>query len=218
MQRIRIQYEKKPLLRYTGTLDIQKLWERTLRRAKLPIEYSHGFHPQPKIQLACPLPLGMTSKVEFVDFWLEGRLEIPDLWVSITRAKNDGIEIKDIQNIPTDEPSLQSRLNSVRYQTDLAEDISEEELALRMAGILNADSIILEKRGKRYDLRPLIESCITTANPETGSLVIQMQLSARPGATGRPEEVLKVLGFDPDSFLIERTDIFFKPLTTLSEG
>jgi hypothetical protein len=58
MQRIRIQYAKTEPLRYTGNLDMHRIWERTLRRARLTIAYSQGFHPQPRLNQACPLPLG----------------------------------------------------------------------------------------------------------------------------------------------------------------
>jgi len=71
MQRIRVTYARTAPLRYTGHLDMQIVWERCLRRARLPLMYSQGFHPQPRINQACPLPLGMTSQMEVMDFWLE---------------------------------------------------------------------------------------------------------------------------------------------------
>ena len=67
--RYRINYSKKEGMRYTSNLDVHKMWERTFRRAKLPLAYSQGFHPQPKIQQASPLPLGFLSDYEIVDFF-----------------------------------------------------------------------------------------------------------------------------------------------------
>ena len=64
MERIRVYYSKTAPMRYTGNLDVHKVWEHTLRRARLPLAYSQGFHPQPRINQACPLPLGMTSRAE----------------------------------------------------------------------------------------------------------------------------------------------------------
>ncbi len=61
MQRLRLTFAKTAAMRYTGHLDLHTTWERTLRRARLPLAYSQGFHPQPKIQLASALPLGFTS-------------------------------------------------------------------------------------------------------------------------------------------------------------
>ena len=65
--RYRIQYKKTFELRYTAVLDIHKIWERYLRRAKLHLTYSQGFHPQPKLAQAAPLPLGFLSTDEFID-------------------------------------------------------------------------------------------------------------------------------------------------------
>jgi hypothetical protein len=72
-----------------------------------------------------------------------------------------------------------------------------------------AESIIRERRGKSYDLRPLIEmiSIITEAN---GTAWLKMALAAREGATGRPEEVLLALQIEPETALVERTHLIFK--------
>ena len=73
--RIRITFAKQGALRYTGHLDLHKLWERAARRAELPLAYSQGFHPQPKMNIAAALPLGFSSRCEVMDMRLEH--EIP---------------------------------------------------------------------------------------------------------------------------------------------
>jgi radical SAM-linked protein len=65
--RLRITFAKQGALRYTGQIDLHRIWERSARRADLPLAYSHGYHPQPKIQLAAALPLGFSSRCEVVD-------------------------------------------------------------------------------------------------------------------------------------------------------
>ncbi len=69
--RLRITFSKSGSLRYTGHLDLHSIWERTVRRAGLPLSYTHGFHPGPKIQLASALPLGFIGCAEIVDLWLD---------------------------------------------------------------------------------------------------------------------------------------------------
>src|SRR5512136_2650651 len=69
--RLRITFSKTGALRYTGHLDLQTVWERTIRRAGLPLAYTHGFHPGPKIQIASALPLGFIGRLEIVDIWLQ---------------------------------------------------------------------------------------------------------------------------------------------------
>ena len=68
--RLRITFSKSGALRYTGHLDLHSLWERTVRRAGLPLAYTQGFHPGPKIQLASALPLGFVGRAEIVDMWI----------------------------------------------------------------------------------------------------------------------------------------------------
>jgi radical SAM-linked protein len=76
--RVRIHFHKTEAMRFTGHLDLHKAWERALRRAgsrsALRLAYSQGFHPQPRIHLACALPLGFTSECEVVDVWLENEI------------------------------------------------------------------------------------------------------------------------------------------------
>ncbi|MGF1504453.1 MAG: TIGR03936 family radical SAM-associated protein [Anaerolineae bacterium] len=67
--RYRIRFGKQDDLRYTGNLDIARIWERTLRRAGAPGVYSNGYNPRPKLQIAAALPLGYSSVCEIVDVW-----------------------------------------------------------------------------------------------------------------------------------------------------
>ena len=69
--RARITFAKSGPLRYVGHLDLQTLWERAARRARLPLSYSHGYHPQAKITFASALPLGFSSRAEVMDIRLD---------------------------------------------------------------------------------------------------------------------------------------------------
>lgn len=213
LQRIRISYTKNQLLRYTSTQDMQKLWERIFRRAQLPLAYSQGFHPQPKIQLACPLPLGMVSQAEFIDFWLAETFSLQTLQSKIHEVIHPGIEICDLQEIALADPSLQGKIESVTYRINLPHVDSLEEIEKKISYLLERDSIMRERRGKKYDLRPLLEHCemiqLTSGEPSQRFAYIITKLSARPGATGRPEELLAELGIDPFSVLINRLEVTF---------
>src|SRR5258707_4321734 len=77
--RIRITFAKQGALRYTGHLDLHKIWERTARRADLDLIYSQGFHPQPKMQLAAALPLGFSSRCELLDMRVGGEVDLAGL-------------------------------------------------------------------------------------------------------------------------------------------
>jgi radical SAM-linked protein len=210
MLRLRIHYAKTEPLRYTGNLDIHRIWERTLRRARLPIAYSQGFHPQPKLNQACPLPLGITSLAEMIDVWLDVDEMPADIAGTIAAAAPPGIEIQSVELAELNAPALQTQTVSTVYTATLKIDIPAEDLSGRIDETLATAELLRKRRGKSYDLRPLIEDL----RLEEG-LRLVMQLAAREGATGRPEEVLDQLGLQPHDTRLERTALtFLTPQTT----
>ncbi len=202
MIRIRLTCEKGEGMRYTGNLDMQVVWERSLRRAGLPLAYSQGFHPQPRIQQACPLPLGFLSLDEIVDFWLdEDEIDLECVKTSIQQAVPASLAVTGIQMMDLRAPALQTRVSASLYQVTLLDSIPAEDLEKKIHSLLQAKSLPRERRGKPYDLRPLVEDL--DFNPDYPGIFI-VQLAARQGATGRPEEVLLAMGLDPFSTRITR--------------
>jgi len=201
MQRIRLVYSKGDELKYTGNLDMHKVWERSFRRAGLPLAYSQGFHPQPKIHQACPLPLGFTSEEDLLDFWLDSDLTQPDLREKLEKALQPGITILEIRIVPPEEKPLQTQVISATYEVVINDEHRPADLEELLDTLLNKNTCVRERRGKQYDLLPLIESLkIDECNPN----ILEMTLAARPSATGRPEEVLDALGIALQDATISR--------------
>jgi radical SAM-linked protein len=211
--RLRLTFSKQGPLRYTGHLDLHNLWERAARRAGLPLAYSQGFHPQPKINLASALPLGFSSRAEVMDIWLKEDSEVSRLRSDLQAALPADIQILDIQAIDERAPKLQTIVVSAEYEATLSEPVPD--LEQKIAALLEAASLPRERRGKAYDLRPLIES--VEAAPAEGSEKkrLVMRLAARESATGRPEEVLDALGVPIESARIERTRLLFLDSPTI---
>jgi radical SAM-linked protein len=203
--RIRIRFAKSGALRYIGHLDLHKMWERVTRRAGLSLEYSQGFHPQPKIQLAAALPLGFSSRCELVDLWVEGETDLSRLPESLQVNVPPGLKILAVENVDEKSPPLQTQVVSSEYIVTLPDNVNKDGLAQKVDMILSSHSLPRERRGKAYDLRPLIEK-LELVEPYT----LSMRLSAREAATGRPEEVLDVLGILLDGVQVERTQLIFK--------
>ena len=208
-QRIRIHYHKTQPLRYTGTLDIHKIWERTLRRARIPLAYSRGFHPQPRINQALPLPLGLTSQTELMDIWLEEPRFAEDLLQDLRQTLHPGLEVQTITELTPDTPKLQKSVISAEYSAVLLDNIPD--LEVRIATLLKADKLLRERRKKFYDLRPLIEALAALPPDESGLQCITMRLAARDGATGRADEVIRALNIQPHDTRIERTALHLNP-------
>ena len=207
MNRIRLTYKKGASLRYTGHLDLHKVWERTFRRARLPLAYSQGFHPQPKIQQACPLPLGFTSDFEIIDFWITEEVPTESISPALESAVHPGITILDVQCIPLSDPPLQTTIRSAQFEILLPQSENPDTITEKVKSILSSESLQRERRGKIYNLRPLIHSLEIKIDT---SPTIVAHLSAMPGATGRPEEVLAVMGIDPVNVEVTRTALFFE--------
>lgn len=205
VQRVRIRYAKTEPLRYTGNLDLQRVWERALRRSRLPVAYSQGFHPQVRMHLASALPLGLTSRCELLDLWLESALPTQEIENILRQAVPPGIEILTLDEVPFKDPALQTQITAAEYEAILLEPIDTDELAERVRDLLNAETLPRERRGKTYDLRPLVEALEIRASTSAKRPLVWMRLSAREAATGRADEVLEVLGFSLTAARVVRT-------------
>jgi radical SAM-linked protein len=203
--RIRITFSKQGPLRYTGHLDLHKLWERAARRAELPLAYSQGFHPQPKMNIAAALPLGFSSRCEIIDMRLEQDIPLNGLRETLQQTMPSGIQVLEVEQVDERGPALQTQVVSAEYEVSGIETGFGSELKRTIDSVMGSESISRTRRGKEYDLRPLIESLRLTPEGK-----IFMCLAAREGATGRPEEVLDVLGIAFEETRIERIRLNLK--------
>ena len=203
--RIRVKFAKPEPMRFTSHLDLYRAWERLLRRADLSLVFSQGYNPRPKLQLAAPLALGITSQAEIIDFWLDTTTQdLGEITRKLIAAQPPGIEVKSIQSIDPRAPALQKQVSGAEYQVTLLDPV--QHLDQKVESVLASEAIIRHRRDKTYDLRPLI---LHLEIGQLGSQSLQMILSAREGSTGRPEEVLRALDIPPEHARIKRNRIIF---------
>ena len=204
--RIQITFSKQGPLRYTGHLDLHKLWERAARRAELPLAYSQGFHPQPKMNIAAALPLGFSSRCEVLDMRLEQDIPLDGLPEKLNNTMPEGIRVTHVAQVMNERaPALQTQVVSAEYEVTSKETGFGSDLTRKIDSVMETESIIRTRRNKKYDLRPLIEELELAAENK-----LFMKLTAKEGATGRPEEVLDVLGIAFEETRIERTRLNFQ--------
>jgi radical SAM-linked protein len=208
--RVRLTFSKNGAMRYVGHLDLFRAWERTFRRSGLPIAYSQGFHPQPRMNLACALPLGFTSQCELLDAWLEQELPPQHIQESLSQAVPPGLLVKEIERIDLSAPSLQSQVVSAVYAITLLDSVPD--IAARLSRVTSAEQLPRLRRNKPYDLRPLMENLSLDLNKESGKQILQVQLAAREAATGRPEELLDELGIEFSSTHVHREKLVLRSL------
>jgi radical SAM-linked protein len=189
--RFRITFSKRDSLRFVGHLDLAKTWERVLRRAGMPLVYSQGFNPQPKMQLASALPLGVSSECELLDIWLTDPVDEAALPERLNEVSPPGLRSLEARLVPLKGPALQTMLESAEYRIVL-DEVTPDELAARVKVLLAQAHIERERRGKIYDLRPLI---LSLEAAEDGVCFARLALGQQGSA--RPDELVAALGLDP---------------------
>ena len=207
--RVRLTYGKEGAMRYTGHLDLQRVWERVLRRSHMPVAFSQGFHPQVRLNLASALPLGMTSQCEVLDFWLYQTLDIDIIAKTISPAVPPGLTIREVCEVDLHTPALQVLVQFSDFEVSLLDPIEPGALARRVESLLGAGTLPRHWRQKDYDLRPLIQSVEVIPADPTHPIRLAMRLSCQELANGRPEEVIAALDIDPLTTRIRRTALIF---------
>jgi radical SAM family uncharacterized protein/radical SAM-linked protein len=120
VQRIRIRYRKIGPARFIGTRELGTVWIRAARRAGIPLAFSQGHHPLPKLSFGPALPLGFSSEDEHLDVELTATLAPDDLLARLTAQLPDGLEPIAAEDIPRATPSIDQSIAAFRYEIDLS--------------------------------------------------------------------------------------------------
>src|SRR6185312_3460993 len=118
VQRVRLQYAKRGRLRFTSHRDFARAFERALRRANVPMGYSAGFTPHPKISYIGAAPTGVASEAEYVEIGLAREVDIQALRAALDEVLPDGLDIVDA--VPAGPGSLAERIQASRWRIELA--------------------------------------------------------------------------------------------------
>lgn len=221
IQRMRITFCKGGAARYTSHLDLARALERALNRAGLPVAYTQGFNRHPRLSLAAALPLGYTSDAEVADVWLVEEVQPEAFRERLQQAMPPGIALKDARSVALSEPSLQQQMAESVYEVRFLDPVEEVALRSGVAGLLAAESIPHERaRAKNnkpqiIDLRPLIleVQVLSISNDSPYLLLHLVQTATR---TGRPDDVLAALGYDPLDVHVHRIALRFAGSTILA--
>ncbi len=212
VQRFRITYGISGALIYASVLDMGRLWERLLRRAEVPLVYSQGFNPHPRLQFAAPLPVGYSSEYELLDIWLAEPMDAAEVQQLVTAQSPDGLAIAQVAEVRLDAPSPQSQMQRARYRVTLRASVGEVELRAALQRLLSSATLLREriKKGRMagYDLRPLIDE-LAIVGGEGDCFTIDMLLCAGAPGSGRPEEVVSALGVEVRDLAIRRTALLW---------
>ena len=213
MQRLRIRFCRGVEIKFISHLDIIRLWQRALHRAEIPLTYSEGFNPHPRISLAAPLAIGVTSEAELMDIFC-------DKWVSphwftagVSQQLPPGIEILQVYLISPIQPSLQSQLRYTEYKVEVETEKEPGDIESGLSSLLSAEHLPWQHQrdtGMRtYDLRALIDN-LWFIDSHRPYCTIGMRLRCDNSGSGRPEQVTAALGFAHYPQSMHRTKLILK--------
>lgn len=203
MQKLRLRYAKRGRLRFTSHRDVARSFERALRRAGVPMAYSQGFSPHPKVSWIGASPTGVASEAEYVEVQVVDRVDPQALRLALDAALPPGLDVLEI--VEAAGGNLTERIEASAWRVRL-DGVSPEELRCAVAALLAAESVEVErmtKDGKRIiDVRPAVVSA-QVENPSSDAGHDRPALSPPYGIlttvvrqttpTVRPDDVLSAL-------------------------
>ncbi|MFA5366804.1 MAG: TIGR03936 family radical SAM-associated protein [Dehalococcoidia bacterium] len=211
MQRLRVTFSRGEQLKYLSHLDVMRLWERALRRAALPLSYSQGFSPHPRISIAAPLPLGVTGENELMDIVFRRRVSPYSVQNSLAEQLPSGMDIIGVTQVPPDGPSLQSQVRRSEYRVEIESDKPIEAIKGSIDSFLALESLPWHHKRddemRSYDLRKLVDR-VWLIEARGAEYVLGMCLRTDGSASGRAEQVTLALGFEGQPKSICRTRLY----------
>lgn len=216
-QRVRVVFRKRGVLQWVSHLDTMRAWERTLRRAGLPLAYTQGFSPHPRIALAAPLPVGFEGERELMDIWLDPALDPTLVQGRIEPKLPPGLEIVEVEEVAERLPSLQSLLRTACYRVSYHRAaVDPSALETRLADFLALESLSWEeRRGEKtrtVDVRAGVLEAALSTEPASGSegegiVVLTLRLSLEEGRGVRAQSVVEALGLEAEPSSMVRTEL-----------
>lgn len=168
VQRIRLRYAKRGPLRFTSHRDFARAFERALRRAAVPIAYSQGFTPHPKISYSSAAPTGVASEAEYLEIGLQAEVDPEQLRAALDAALSPGLDI--LEAVHAGGGSLAERLEAGRWRIELPE-VTAEQATAAVVAFLAADEVLVErmtKQGRRsFDARHAVVALAVAADCDT---------------------------------------------------
>ena len=213
MQRLRVRFSRGQEVKFISHLDIMRLWQRALHRAGVALAYSEGYTPHPRISLAAPLALGITSEAELMDVICLNWISPHGFTAAVSQQLPPGIEIQGVYPVAPALPSLQSQIQQAEYKVELATEKERQDVEMALTDLLAVKHLPWQHQrdtGTRsYDLRALIND-LWLIDCGSGGCTIGMRLRCGNSGSGRPEQVARALGFTERPVSIHRTRLFLK--------
>jgi radical SAM-linked protein len=187
VQRLRIRYAKRGRLRFTSHRDFSRAFERAVFRARIPMAYSSGFNPHPRISYAGAAPTGSASEAEYLEIALAEVVDPARAAQELGEALPDGLDLMEVKESPGG--SLADLLQASRWQVDVAAPVADTTAAVE--AFLAADSVPVKRMTKKglreFDCRAAVVSLAAQEAPQGTRLLVGLRHTV-PAV--RPDDVL----------------------------
>ena len=208
--RVRLRYTKAGKVRWTSHRDLARMFERAFRRTQLPIAYSGGFAPRPKVSFGLALPTGAESDAEYLDLELvEGTIaplnsvDLETLPARLTEALPVGIEVRAAAAVDDGAPSLQEAVSSCVWRVEVS-GTGHDELCEKVADVIAAPTLVVTRTRKGNlvtdDIRPGILALRVVDGVE-----VECELATQPRAV-RPGELVRAIDPGLEEAWVRRTN------------
>jgi radical SAM-linked protein len=199
-QRLRLGYTRDERVKDLSQIDTVRVWESAFKDAGLAVAMSEGRAPRPRIALAAPLSVGMTSEAELLDAILSERVRPAETRSRLNDALAAGFHVLEAKEVGAGLPSLQSQLRWAEYRALVDHRHGRRSLHDVVEAFLARDSLPWEEaretKTKRYDLRAQVDDLWLAGENEEAPPALGMRLRLDSGGSGRPDQVLIALGLE----------------------
>ncbi|TCP48590.1 radical SAM-linked protein [Tamaricihabitans halophyticus] len=208
MAKLRLRYAKRGKLRFTSHRDIARAVERAVRKAHLPVAFSQGFSPHPKLSWIGAAPTGVASEAEYVEIQLVERRAPDVVRTALNAALPNGLTVLDV--VDATGGSLAERIEASEWLLELP-GIADDTLQAAAAALLAVPHVEVDRLTKngmrKLDVRPAVLSLRTVRPEESGLPETPPEATTGVGPYGilamvvrqttptvRPDDVLSALG------------------------
>ena len=208
MHRYRIIFIKDGDFACLSHLDLQRTFIRALRRAGMPLLYSQGFNPQPRLSFAAPLAVGIAGDGEYLEFDLVNQLESEKIKTALNECLPDELAVLSVQEVDPHAPVLASQVVAALYLVIFSPPVPE--LAPTVQSLLGSPVLEVERKGKKtkktVDIRPFIDNLYLQNAIEEDKLFMVLATGNQGGT--RPAEVMTLLPTQTGPEQVRRLAIF----------
>lgn len=204
--KIRLRYTKHGKVRFTSHRDVARLFERSFRKLRLPVSYTEGFSPRPKLSFGLALSVAHESDAEYLDVDLATSVDLEDFCAQMTAALPDGLDVVGAESLESGSVSLQQAIVACSWEIEII-GLHPTEVAVAVSSIVDATELPLqrERKGKAavIDVRPAILELEILGPTDHG--VRLATLLATESVSLRPAELVQLFGPDVEEGRVRRT-------------